>query len=480
MGGKTKSQTLFWVHSLIMILLMFSGWFLPEGVIITEYGVRIAMIFFGCIWGWIFVGLVWPSLLALLFLVLAGMGTAKDVVGQGVGSEIVLLIIFFSIFTKWLEDIGLTSTMAKWMLSRKFLVGKPYLFIFMLFLVTFICGFFVGIYATIFLMWGICYRIIASLGYEKKSKETTFILLGVAYVSIMGMTVKPWSPWSLMGVKGLATATGLEVDFLPYSSFMLIISLVSTLLFMAFGKFMLRIDVDKMKNANYTAMANDIQVTKEQKLGAFLLVFLLLALYLPSVMPDCLLKTILKAQGSTGVGILLIVILCVVRFNGKPALDFMEVAKNAVPWNMICLLAAVGPLGTALMSNDTGITKAIMAALKPILAGQSPILLYMLTIIVCCVLTQFMNNTILLVVMTPMLCTICQMIGANPVLVTAILIFGLTAALATPGASSRAGLIFGNTEWIDIKQAYVQAVLSVVAVAVALVVVGVPLGLILL
>ena len=217
MGGKAKSQTVCWIHSLIMVLLMCSGWFLPEGEIITEYGIRIAMIFVGCIWGWIFVGLVWPSLLSMLFLVAAGMGTAKEVVGQGFGSEIILLVIFFSIFTKWLEDIGLTSTMAKWLLSRKFLVGKPYLFVFMLFLVTFICGFFVGIYATIFLLWGICYQLLTNLGYEKRSKETTFILLGVAYVSIMGMTVKPWSPWSLMGVKGLVTATGINVEFLPYS-----------------------------------------------------------------------------------------------------------------------------------------------------------------------------------------------------------------------------------------------------------------------
>lgn len=291
------------------------------------------------------------------------------------------------------------------------------------------------------------------------------------------MTVKPWSPWSLMGVKGLVTATGINVEFLPYSSFMVLISLVSTLLFLLFGKLIVKIDVSKLKNANQTALAKDIQVTKEQKLGAALLAFLLVALYIPSVLPDGLLKTILQAQSSTGVAILLVVILCVVRFDGKPALNFAEVAKESVPWSMICLLAAVGPLGTALMSGDTGITKAIMASLKPVLAGQSPMILYILTIVVACVIElQFMNNTILLVVMTPMLCTISGMVGANPILIAAILIFGLTAALATPGASSRAGLVFGNTEWIDIKQAYIQAVLSVVAVAIALVVVGIPAG----
>ena len=52
MSGKAKSGTAFWIHSLIMVLLMFSGWFIPEGAIITEYGVRIGMIFLGCVWGW--------------------------------------------------------------------------------------------------------------------------------------------------------------------------------------------------------------------------------------------------------------------------------------------------------------------------------------------------------------------------------------------------------------------------------------------
>ena len=113
-----------------------------------------------------------------------------------------------------------------------------------------------------------------------------------------------------------------------------------------------------------------------------------------------------------------------------------------------------------------------MATLKPIMAGQSSTMFYIFTIILAYVLTQFMNNTILLVVMTPMFCTIAGMVGANPILVTSILIFGLTAALCTPGASSRAGLVFGNTEWIDVK----QAVLSVVAVILVLAVIGIPLG----
>ena len=173
-----------------------------------------------------------------------------------------------------------------------------------------------------------------------------------------------------------------------------------------------------------------------------------MALYIPSVLPDGLIKTMLSAQGATGLCIIMLLVLSFVYFDGKPAIDFVELAKKSIPWNMVCLLTAVGPLGDALMSSDTGFTKAIMATLKPIMAGQSP----------------------------TMFCTIAGMVGANPILVASILIFGLTAALCTPGASSRAGLVFGNTEWIDVKQAYIQAVLSVVAVILVLAVIGIPLG----
>lgn len=252
--------------------------------------------------------------------------------------------MFFSIFTQWLEDIGLTNTMAKWLLSRKFLSGKPYVFIFMLFLVTFLCGFFVGIYATIFLMWGICYRMLQDMGFKRGSKESSFILIGVAFVSIMGMTVKPWSPWAMVGVNGLRSVTGEGVVFLPYSCFMVVISLASTLLFMLFAKLILRLDMSVMKDKDFTGLAKEIQVTKQEKLGAVMLILLLVALYIPSVLPDGLIKTMLSAQGATGLCIIMLLVLSFVYFDGKPAIDFVELAKKSIPWNMVCLLTAVGPV----------------------------------------------------------------------------------------------------------------------------------------
>ena len=150
-----KETDLYFIHYVIMLILVACGWLLPAGEVITPMGMKAIGIFAGLIYGWIFIDLIWPSLLGLVLLSFTGYGSLTDVFGEGFGSEIVLLIIFFSVFTKWLEDIGLTNSIAQWMLSRKFLAGKPYLFLFVIFLVTYVVSACVGIYATIFLIWGI-------------------------------------------------------------------------------------------------------------------------------------------------------------------------------------------------------------------------------------------------------------------------------------------------------------------------------------
>lgn len=481
MAAKTeKSSLMVWVHVIVMFILLSGGWFLPALSTITPFGMKILFIFIGLIYGWIFIDLVWPSLAGLVFLTLAGVGSAKTVFGQGFGSEIVLLIIFFGIFTKWLEEIGLTNTFAQWVLSRKFLSGHPYLFIFTLLFVTFMCGFFVGIYATIFLMWGICYKMLVNLGYGKQDKTSAFFLIGVAYVSIMGMTIKPWSGWSMLGTNAMTNATGLVFEFLPYSTFMLVISLASTLLYMLAGKFIIRIDVSKLKTADYAKLAGEIKYTTEQKIGTAMLLFILVALYLPSALTKgSALYNFLNNLGAVGIIGIVTVLLCLIKLNGEPLMNFSKVATTGVPWNMICLLACVGPLSSAIMSEDAYITQTVIVALKPVLAGKSPMAMYILLTVACVVLTQFMNNSVLLIALTPMMCKLAALVGANPFIITALLVFGLSAAMATPGASSRAGLVYGNSEWIATKDAYFQGILSVVCVLVALLVIGLPLGMLL-
>ena len=185
------------------------------------------------------------------------------------------------------------------------------------------------------------------------------------------MSIKPWTPWSMMGLKGLTTATGISVDYLAYSAWMIVISLISMLLFLLCGKFIFRVDVSKMKNADFTKLGAKINYDKKQKFATLILAAIVVALYVPSVLPkDMWIYSVLNKLSAVGVIGAVTVVLCCVKMDGEPLMDFAKTAKEAIPWSMVVLLAAVGPLGSALMNSETGITRAVLGLMKPILPGK--------------------------------------------------------------------------------------------------------------
>ena len=92
--SKEGSNKLYWIHYVIMLALIACGGLLPAGEVITAMGMKAIGIFAGLIYGWIFVDLIWPSLLGLVLLSFTGYGSLTAVFGEGFGSEIVMLIIF--------------------------------------------------------------------------------------------------------------------------------------------------------------------------------------------------------------------------------------------------------------------------------------------------------------------------------------------------------------------------------------------------
>lgn len=97
--AESKKSVKSLIYTLVMLAFMVMGWVVAPFGGLSEFGVKVLGIFIGMMWGWIFIGLIWPSLLGMLMLTMCGLSTAKEVFGQGYGSEIVLLVIFFSVFT---------------------------------------------------------------------------------------------------------------------------------------------------------------------------------------------------------------------------------------------------------------------------------------------------------------------------------------------------------------------------------------------
>lgn len=461
----------YWIKIVIMMALFFSGWIFPEGEIITALGMKVIGIFMGMMFGWIFLDLIYPSFIGMLVLVFAGFGGGtKALFASGFGAELIVLIILFGTFSAYMNHVGLSDTIAKWILTRKALQGRPWLFIFSIFVLIYLLGIMIDIYPAIFLMWPVCYKICDDLGYEKRSVFTSYLCFAVTFVAGLGMLAKPFSVWCLPGLDALEQATGLTVNYTMFTVFMTISSAITMILFVLAGKYCLGLDVSNFKNNNYDI--GELNYTHDQKIATAYIIALFVIMYAPSILPESWkIAQILNQLGVIGRQTIMIIALgMAVRKTGEPLTNIANLASQGVPFNMVFLLAGTQVLGAAMKSPDCGITEWIGVAFSPLLSGLSPLMFYIALAILYGITTQVVHNLVLLTMFTPIAIEMGALVGANPILVTFVGLIMLNAALVTPGASSRSGLVFSNTTYIDPKKAYLLGLIAVLVAFIACVV----------
>ena len=112
----SKKDPMFFLHNVIMIALTFGIGLLqpPQAGSITELGMDVLGIFIGALYGWIFIGFIWPSLFTMLTLGMTAYTSITGVFSAGFGDSSVLIIFFMFIFAKILDQCGLTNYLTNW------------------------------------------------------------------------------------------------------------------------------------------------------------------------------------------------------------------------------------------------------------------------------------------------------------------------------------------------------------------------------
>lgn len=471
-----KDGTSYWVRVAIWLMLSFAGWFLPPVAPITAFGMKVAFIFVGLMFGWICLDLIYPSFLSVVLIAVASGEPASTFFYAGFSSEIVVVIIVLTSFIAYANKVGLDNYIAQKFIRIRFLQGHPWLFVTAFMVLIYVLGLMIDIYPAIFLLWPVTYKICDEAGFERAGKFSSYMCFAITFISGLGMLSKPFSPWSLIGVNALTTfmGEGFTLNYSLFTLYMFIVSMVIIATYLLIGKLM-RLDLSPLKT--YVIPDEAVKLTHDQKIGAVFFIAFFLLMYLPSLLPEeWALTAFLNQMGVLGVGAILIVFLGVGRTHGEKLCQIDKLAKEAVPWQIVFLMVANAVIGSALESEDAGIIAGIHAVFGPLVENLSPVMFYLVLILLYGITTQFVHNIVLLAVFTPVALQFGTLVGANPVTVTFIGIIILSAALATAGASSRSGLVFANTEWIAPKWAYYLGIMSVVLVMIAYALIGVPLA----
>lgn len=475
-----KKNTAYYINSVISVAIMLFFGFIPSPVdTISSLGMRVLGIFIGLIYGWIFVDLVWPSFLSFVILGFSGAMTVTEAFVVGMGSTLYLQLFMLFFVATYFDKCGLTEYIAKWFISRKINIGRPWLFTFMIFLCVVVMSCTVGYIAGVLILWSIFYQICEIYDLKKGNKYVGFVIGGLMYIAVVATILFPFTSFGIilqgLVVQGIGQTTVPVVQWIVYNA-IIVFGLI--LLYMAFGKFILRIDLSFMKTENdMFAHMREQKMTHKQKVGFIYLIVFMVMLMGSSIFPSPL------KEWFTNIGVLGACALCIVGMvfirddEGKNKFT-IEDLKDGISWETLILMAATMPLAAALEMDEAGIISTVVNWLTGTFAGHSTAVFIVAIIIIFTIMTQFVHNIVLLVIFTPVLCQTSLELGIDPWLLAILICLSLQAAVATPAASCQAAMVFANTKWITSKQAYVNS-LVYVAICIIVMLASVPIGMVL-
>jgi len=463
----------------IMLAFMIGFSFLPVIEPLTPLGMKILGIFLGTLYGLIRIDFIVPSLIAMLALGLTGYMPMKDIFMTGFGSDIVMFVIFFLAIAAITNESGASDIIAKWFISQKVNIERPWVFTCLLFWAAYLIGMAISLTATILLMWNIFYQICKQLEIPPKSKYAMYTLVGIMFSATVGYQVFPFKPVPALV---LATYEGLSCVSVNYSIYMLlafIVSLICMLLYILFGKMIVRPEMsfaNKLNKEMIQSFKNN-KVTLHQKAILMLVAAAFICLVLPSILPQSLSITkLLNILGTTGIIVLFVCIIGLIRKNQESYMPIGKMLQNGVQWDVIIMMACMMPLCASFSSEKTQIMNFVIFYMEPLFETMSPVVFSFIILIVCMIMIQFLGNVAAAAIIVPLMYSFSVMLHANHLLLVIMIGICINVGFLTPASSTMAALLHGNHMWISTSKAYFYGGVIVLINLIAILIVCCTLG----
>ncbi len=473
------------MHFLIAIALdILISLFVPATNGLTEIGVRAIGAAVATVYMWTFVATDWTSILsALLFAVAGVMPFAKLLT---TGAVPVMLIIVMSAITIPLSKTGVIARLINWFVTRKFLRGRPWLFLAFYFAAIYIVGCFMDVAACVLIALPVARELCREIGYEDDSKFATTMFLGVIWFSMWGYAATPIGHTVSIIIMGLVeSATGQAMSMFDFMKVGIPSTIVLGILSFLVFRFIVRPDVGKFINYDPVAHAAKMnsKMSKGEKNAVIVFILIVAGMLFPDLCKGLLPQASQFVSSLTinAPAIVGIAIYYVLRDEkGERLLDFSK-AINEIPWGAAILVFGMFVVAPCLTAENTGITVWFANLLSPITSTMTSwIPLVLIVAVFSAVLTNFMScnaiANIAFSLVAPIAISLSPMVSLTALAV--VVAIAANIGIMTPAASAASAIVLGSGASSKDAMKY-GAVMIPIAVFVCMVVVY-PLGIALL
>lgn len=471
-----KKDKVYYINSIIVIAFMFGFGYLPPVLGLTQLGMHALGIFIGMLWGWTAVDLLWPSLLGMIATGLTGWCSIQQTFATGFSDSTVLMVLFMFVFAEYMQQTGLNRSIASWFISRKICIGRPWVFVFMLVLSSYLISSATSPAICMIIGWTIFYEICDLTGYKKKEKFPIIVLIGITYCGLLGGSIFTFRPIAGIVISSVSGITGQPIDPLIFSLTSFILSFTQMVIYVLVCKFILRPDVEPLKAAGDPfAKYREHRFTSEEKAAGVALIIILLCNFLPSILPKSLWLTgFLTKFSMTAIFATALLVFGIFRVNGEPYADIPKAFTYGVSWPTIIMLASSMPIAALMKDPASGVNDLFTTIILNLLDGAGPLMVGIIFIAFVGILTQIAHNLVLAIVLAPILANVGLQLGFDPAPIAILLAMVANLGFATPGASALGAMLFANKEWIPAKEGYFYTFTFVIISIIFVSVIGVP------
>ncbi len=467
---KQKNTTTKW---LIVLFFMFGFGFLPPFGQITPIGMRALGIFIGAIYGWTVLDILQTTLIAILaYGLTVGFNTY---VASSFGIQMIAMMLIFFPICGMLNKYRVMEILAQKFITTKFCEGHPWRICFMIMFSAYICAN-INVLVAAVLFIAFIRNVCKIIDMKTPSKWSVAMMIGIAMSLMCGQIIIPVFGTPLVLVGALTAITGTSVNLVKYVALIVPVSIILLLVYILAMRFVLRIDVEPLKKVTIESLGGKKKFNSDQKKSLVVLLITLAAMVCGSVFPagtavNQLLSTHLGLFGISMCSV--VVLLFLKNEQGEPLFDFNDCAGMGMAWAPFFLAAFIVPFSSFMTGGDTGISATLASLMNPLFA-LSPIAFLILMYLCVNIITNFAQNTVVIIIFLPLFMTYGQATGFHMEGFYILLFLLAQMALSTPGSSTPCGIVYSATDLVDVKMVLQMALKVLPILFLALMLVGLP------
>ena len=245
----SRNTPKYYIKVLIMVGIMALFRLLPPPSGLSADGLAMVGVFFGVLFGWLFIDMVWPSFIGLAALGLTLPDPMDAVLAQTFGNSTFLLLLFFCMAASIINSAGVAEYLARRIMNAPFVDGRPYLMLVMLCLAMCALACMLTMTAAVLVAFPLIKEVCRQYGYKPGSILPMVLLMAMLYVADIAYLILPFKsmPAIVFGVYAQMSG-GDSIELLPYMAVMLVMFLLSMGFILLLFRVVLRRDMTLMRS----------------------------------------------------------------------------------------------------------------------------------------------------------------------------------------------------------------------------------------